>query len=77
MVRALTFPPEVPVMSDFDVLLRGYDQGEVDGLLARIEGTLGRAPLEDARVTAGPVPSLAAGGAASRAWIFSSRSRCR
>jgi DivIVA domain-containing protein len=39
-------------MSDFDVLLRGYDQGEVDGLLARIEGTLGRAPLEDARVTA-------------------------
>jgi DivIVA domain-containing protein len=36
----------------FDVLLRGYDQEEVDALVARIEGTLGRAPLVDRPVTA-------------------------
>ncbi|MCW2885045.1 MAG: hypothetical protein QOE54_1748 [Streptosporangiaceae bacterium] len=39
-------------MPHFDVLLRGYDQDEVDALVARIEGTLGHAPLADRPVTA-------------------------
>ncbi|MGH3193021.1 MAG: IS66 family transposase [Streptosporangiaceae bacterium] len=36
-----------------------------------------RSACRDARVTAGPGAVPADGGAASRAWIFSSRSRCR
>jgi transposase len=36
-----------------------------------------RSACRDARVTAGPGPAPADGGAASSAWIFSSRSRCR
>jgi DivIVA domain-containing protein len=39
-------------MPQFDVLLRGYDQDEVDALVARIEGTLGQAPPADRPVTA-------------------------
>jgi DivIVA domain-containing protein len=39
-------------MPHFDVLLRGYDPEEVDALVARIEGTLGQAPLTDRPVTA-------------------------
>src|SRR5208337_3759915 len=36
-----------------------------------------RSACRDARVTAGPGPPPAGGGPASRAWIFSRRSRCR
>jgi hypothetical protein len=36
-----------------------------------------RSACSDARVTAGPVRLPVAGGAASRAWILPSRSRCR
>jgi DivIVA domain-containing protein len=39
-------------MPQFHVLLRGYDQDEVDALVARIQGTLGQAPLENGPVTA-------------------------
>jgi DivIVA domain-containing protein len=39
-------------MPHFEIMLRGYDQGEVDTLVARIEGTLGYARLEDSPVTA-------------------------
>jgi DivIVA domain-containing protein len=39
-------------MPQFDVLLRGYDQAEVDALVARIERTLGQAPQADRAVTA-------------------------
>jgi DivIVA domain-containing protein len=39
-------------MPQFEVLLRGYDQDEVDLMVARIEGTLGQAPPADRPVTA-------------------------
>lgn len=39
----------------FRVALRGYDRREVDELLARVEGTLGRAPLVSPPVTAAEV----------------------
>ncbi|MBA9004746.1 DivIVA domain-containing protein [Thermomonospora cellulosilytica] len=37
-------------MPEFPVVLRGYDRRQVDELIARLEGTLGRAPLRGARV---------------------------
>jgi DivIVA domain-containing protein len=42
--------PEVS-MARFNVVLSGYDTRQVDSFVARIEGTLGRAPLEGAPVT--------------------------
>lgn len=40
-------------MPDFDVMLRGYDQREVDELFGRIEAALGRTTeIQETRITA-------------------------
>ncbi|MBO2453689.1 DivIVA domain-containing protein [Actinomadura barringtoniae] len=38
-------------MPEFSVVLRGYDRRQVDEVVARVEGTLGRAPLYGRPVT--------------------------
>jgi DivIVA domain-containing protein len=43
------------VRYSFHVALRGYDRRQVDELLARVEGTLGRAPVVPPPVTAAEV----------------------
>ncbi|GAA2589507.1 DivIVA domain-containing protein [Actinomadura fulvescens] len=39
------------MMPEFSVVMRGYDRRQVDELAARVEGTLGRAPLTGAPIT--------------------------
>jgi DivIVA domain-containing protein len=40
---------------EFHIAMRGYDRRQVDELVARIEGTLGRAPAAAIPVTAADV----------------------
>jgi DivIVA domain-containing protein len=42
---------EVSVMPEFSVVLRGYDRRQVDEVVARVEATLGRAPLRGKPMT--------------------------
>lgn len=53
-------------MTGFSVVLRGYDPRQVDDLLARVEGTLGRRPLTGDPITLAELrttrPPLAARG---------------
>ena len=53
--RALLVSDRSLVMYSFSAVMRGYDRRQVDELLARIEGTLGRAPAVSPSATVAEV----------------------
>jgi DivIVA domain-containing protein len=48
-------PDRNKVVRSFQIVMRGYDRRQVDELLARIDGTLGRGPAVRTPVTAADV----------------------
>lgn len=51
----LSIPDRNKIVYSFQVVMRGYDRRQVDELLARIDGTLGRGPAVLTPVTAADV----------------------
>lgn len=51
----LSIPGRNKVVHSFQIVMRGYDRRQVDELMARIDGTLGRGPAALTPVTAADI----------------------